>query len=157
MAKRRKKTSKRVPAKGRLRDMADKVWALAVKDDWGYTCAICRSQTDDLNSHHLIPRQHYALRYDLKNGICLCRRCHQFCPKLSPHQNAPGFVLWLSAHHPLIANWVRIQINNGYDFDGTRNASYFMGELQRMREYVETNDFDRIVGVRFSEYLDNLS
>jgi len=152
----RKRTSKDVPAKGRLREMADQLWSLAVKDDWGHRCAICGYCGDyrDLNSHHLIPRQHFKLRYDLRNGICLCRRCHQFCPDRSPHQNAAGFVAWMKANKPSLEKWVLDQIFDGYAFNRTKTVLYFMDEIQRLREYVPAKDFEKICGVKFSRYLE---
>ena len=151
MKKRRKRTSKDVPAKGRLADLADRLWSLAVKDDWAHRCAIC-GRRENLNSHHLIPRQHQATRFDLRNGICLCKTCHQFCPNYSPHQHGKGFDLWLTNHHPSFASWVEA---NAYPkFTGTTNADYYCEQIQRLREYVEQDDFTRIVGVRFAAYLE---
>ena len=151
--KRRKRTNSQVPAKGRLREFADRLWSLAVKHDWAGRCAICGAR-GDLNSHHLIPRQHYAARYDLRNGICLCRRCHQFCPDRSPHQNAPGFMLWLETRQPRAYRWVREQLENGHAFDGTKSVAYYLEQIQRLRGYVEPWGFDSIVGVRFAARLD---
>ena len=47
MAKRRQRVSKAVPAKGRLRDMCDRLWALAVKDDphRSHTWALTKTDT----------------------------------------------------------------------------------------------------------------
>ena len=151
--KRRKRTSIKVPAKGRLREMADQLWSLAVKYDWGHKCAIC-GNGGDLNSHHLIPRHHYGTRYDLNNGICLCRRCHQFCPDHSPHQNAAGFVSWLEYHHDWLAEWLFQTIETGGQrFNDTKSASYYCEWIVTLGEYVEEDDFVRIVGKQFSEWL----
>ncbi len=152
MAKRRKRTNSQVPAKGRLRDMADSLWSLAVKIDWGHSCPIC-GRRSNLNSHHLIPRQHTATRYDLQNGICLCKRCHQFCPDRSPHQHGEGFRQWLESHHPRIAQWMRDNCHP--QFLGTTNTQYYIDQIRRLKEYVEPEDFERIVGVRFAAHLDS--
>ena len=155
MAKRRKRTNSNVPAKGRLRDIADRLWSLAVKEDWANRCAMC-GHRGDLNSHHLIPRQHAATRYDLHNGICLCRRCHQFCPDVSPHQNAAGFLVRLEWSYPATAKWyLETTESQEYKrFDGTTNAAYYCDQIRRLREYVEPEDFERIVGQRFSAWLE---
>jgi len=153
--KRRKKTSSNVPAKGRLRDMSDQLWSLAVKEDWANICAMCGSRKS-LNSHHLIPRRHEATRYLLTNGCCLCSHCHQFCPLRSPHQNAAGFMLWLEEHHPQLHEWYTQKIESGLQrkFDGTVNAAYFCGIIRRLRNYVEEEDYVRVVGVKFSQWLE---
>ena len=155
MPKRRKRTNKDVPAKGRLKDMADQLWSLAVKEDWANRCAIC-GRRGDLNSHHLIPRQHLTTRFDLRNGICLCRACHRFCPFRSPHQTTAGWTLWLKAHHPTIEAWcTETTATQEYKrFDGATNAAYYCDQIRRLREYVEPEDFERIVGQRFSAWLE---
>ena len=155
--KRRKKTNSQLPAKGRLRDIADQLWSLAVKADWNHRCAICDIR-GDLNSHHLIPRQHTATRYDLGNGICLCRRCHQFCPDRSPHQNAAGFILWLEEMYPGLFEWLMSTTESGayQDFAGTKNAAFYVETICELRQYFEPEEFERIVGVRLSAYLEEL-
>ena len=153
--KNRKRTNANVPAKGRLKDMADMLWSVAVKEDWNNRCAIC-GRRGDLNSHHLIPRQHIAARHDLKNGCCLCRRCHQFCPDRSPHQNAGGFAWWLEEHYPNLAAWYKAAMKSRTyrQFAGTANATYYCDVIRRLKEYVPEDDYERIVGVRFSRWLE---
>lgn len=150
MAKRRKPTNKNVPAKGRLRDMADQLWSRAVRSDWNNCCAICGSSACE--AHHLIPRQHEEMRYDLRNGIALCVQHHKFDPAYSPHQNAAGWMEWLTDTHPVIADWI---IDNCRpEFTGTKNAQHYIDHIQRLRQYVEPEEFTRIVGVRFAAYLE---
>ena len=152
MAKRRKRTNKNVPAKGRLRDMADRLWSKAVIGDWGHKCAVCWGQSK-LNAHHLIPRQHVAYRYDLLNGICLCSYHHQWCPDLSPHQNAAGWVAWLDMHHPSRATWYRWADIKKHTEQVTANAAFFCGAIRELSQYVDEETYVGIVGIRFAEYL----
>ncbi len=154
--KRRKRTNSNVPAKGRLRDFADALWSLAVKADWNRRCAICGAN-GELHSHHLIPRHHEITRYDLHNGISLCRRCHLFCPDMAPHQNAMGFVLWLRSHYPEVASWQEEMEDSGDHrrFNGMTTATYYMEQIQRLQEYVEPDEFTRIVGKKFAAHLDS--
>ena len=153
MPKHRKKTNSNVPAKGRLRDMADMLWSLAVRADWNNRCAVCGS--GKCEAHHLIPRQHEATRYDLRNGIALCASHHQFDADISPHQNAAGWLLWLRDHQPSFYAWYLATIENGYyrGFKGTKNVQHYIDVILRLQQYVEADDFERIVGQRFSEYL----
>jgi hypothetical protein len=153
MAKHRKKTNKNIPAKGRLRDMADRLWSIAVRYDWGSRCAVCG--ISKCEAHHLIPRQHEATRYDLINGIALCASHHQFDPDISPHQNAAGWLRWLRDNHPSFHTWylAMIESRDYRGFDGTKNAEHYIDVILRLREYVKPDDFERIVGIRFSEYL----
>lgn len=153
MAKIRKRTNKNVPAKGRLRDMADRLWSLAVRSDWCNQCAVCGNSKCE--AHHLIPRQHERTRYDLNNGIALCASHHQFDPEISPHQNAAGWLLWLAEHCEFTAEWYTKTVDSGdyKRFEGTKNAQHYIDVIQGLREYVEDDEFVRIVGVRLSGYL----
>lgn len=151
--KRRKRVSRAIPAKGRLRDMADALWSVAVRTDWNYRCAVCgRGKTD---SHHLIPRQHEAYRYDLRNGIALCPKHHKFDWNLSPHQNAAGWIRWLRDHQSDLHSWYMAHTETIVaQFMGITNAAYFCETIQGLREYVPEAEFRRICGQRFSGWLD---
>jgi len=152
--KRRRRTNKNVPAKGRLRDMADQLWSLAVREDWNHKCAVC-GFTERLEAHHLIPRQWFSTRYDLRNGITLCARHHQFDPALSPHQNAAGWLQWLDQNHRSRADWYKTTIALGAykKLLWTKNADYFCTIIRSLKEYVDESNYERIVGVRFSQWL----
>ena len=154
MAKRRKRTNKNVPAKGRLRDMADRLWSLAVRADWANKCAVCCHRKCE--AHHLIPKQHQATRYTLGNGICLCAHDHQFSADLSPHQNAAGWLLWLSEHHPELHRRYTETVEGGAHrrFEYVTNAQYYCDVIRGLKQYVEETDYNQIVGIRFSRWLE---
>lgn len=151
----RKRVSRNCPAKGRLRDMADSLWSLAVRADWNHRCCVCGTRSS-LNAHHLIPRQHEVTRYTpLRNGCCLCAHCHMFDADISPHLNAAGWMLWLSEHWPNLHKWYTTTVANGdhKPFDGITTPAYLCDVIRGLREYVEEDDFDRIVGIRFARWL----
>ena len=151
MQKRRKRTNSNIPAKGRLRDIADRLWSHAVRNDWAWECAVCRS--GKVEAHHIIPRQQEATRYDLRNGIALCTTHHKFDSQLAPHQNSVGWCKWLQENYPCTYVWVFKQLVGGNRFSGTKNAAYLCDVIRGLRQYVEPEDFERIVGVRFSQWL----
>ena len=154
MAKRRKRTNKNVPAKGRLCKFADDLWSLAVRADWAHRCAICGKRSD-LNAHHLIHRWHFAVRYLLENGICLCGYCHIRCPKYSPHLNGLCFRAWLYENHPQRASWCDLTTNHGHHFSlVTKNPQYYIGQILRLKQYVP-DEFEGVVGVRFAAWLED--
>ena len=148
--KRRKRVSREIPAKGRMRDMCDKLWSLAVRADWLNCCAVC-GQVSGCEAHHLVPREHEATRYDLMNGISLCYRHHQADKDLSPHMNAAGWMDWLKTHHPERAQWYHE--NRRPTFEGTKNPQYYIDTLMRLRDYVEPFDFERVCCMEFTAYL----
>ena len=55
---------------------AQKKWAKLIKELSDYTCECCGSK-ENLVAHHLISFKYcIQLRLHLKNGICLCSKCH---------------------------------------------------------------------------------
>ena len=154
MAKRRKRTNSMVPAKGVLRDMADKLWSIAIRSDWNWRCAVCGRTPCE--AHHMIPREKFRTRYDLRNGIALCATHHRFCPNTSPHNSGFGFSLWLKENHPEREAWVEMKLSckRELDFDGTKNEAYYISVIESLREYVEPDEFERVCGVKFSRYLE---
>ena len=153
--KHRKRTNKNIPAKGVLRSHADRLWSLAVRDDWGWRCAVCG--VSKCEAHHVIPRQHEATRYDLRNGIALSATYHQFDADISPHQNAAGWLAWLCENEPELHQWYIETTANGKHktFDGKTNVAYFCDLIRGFREYVSEEDYERVVGVKFSRWLDS--
>jgi hypothetical protein len=142
-----------IPAKRTLRSITDRVWSHAVRHDWNQRCAFCSITA--IEAHHLIPRQHEALRYELWNGIALCARHHQFDPTIAPHQNAAGFLLRLERCYPIVHSWLIATTERGIPrFTGTKNNLYYCQVLQDLRQYVPDDLFRTTVGVRFSQYLD---
>jgi 5-methylcytosine-specific restriction endonuclease McrA len=54
-----------------------RAWRKAVYERDNYTCQKCGAKGAYLNAHHIKPWADYPeFRYDLDNGIALCRACH---------------------------------------------------------------------------------
>ncbi len=67
------------PAKGSRKDLIKKLdiaWAKKIKEMAG-ACAICGKESF-LNAHHIFSRRYMSTRWDLDNGITLCRGCHLY-------------------------------------------------------------------------------
>ena len=77
-------------ARKTLRKECDDLWSAAVKKRAGYKCERC-GKTKYLQAHHIIPRTNYALRYDLENGVALCRACHLYWA----HKDVIAFTMWI--------------------------------------------------------------
>ena len=78
----------------KITDKLDKVWAEVVKSKAGYKCEVCNLSDGRLNAHHIEGRRNLRLRWDLRNGVCLCSGCHMF-RKESAHQSPEWFHFWL--------------------------------------------------------------
>ena len=129
--------------------MADRLWSRAVRDDWDNRCAVCGK--GKVEAHHLVPRQFNATRYELRNGISLCSHCHKFDAEISPHQNAAGWLDWLQITHPDLWSWYCM--NRRPEFDGTTNAAWYIEQIQRLRQYVDEDDAEKIIGIKFISLL----
>ena len=84
--------SMRKPNIKALNKKLDIEWSKAVKERAGYKCEVCGA-TSVLNSHHVIGRVNKALRWDLRNGVCLCVKHHEFGMQ-SAHQDPQWFMNW---------------------------------------------------------------
>lgn len=71
----------------------DQAWSYLVKLRAGNKCEYC-GETKALNSHHLFSRAKMSVRWDVKNGICLCVN-HHIGVKFSAHKTPLSFDRWL--------------------------------------------------------------
>jgi hypothetical protein len=68
-------------------------------------CEVCDSG-NNLNAHHILDKVFYKrLRLELKNGICLCVRCHKF-GMYSAHRNPIWFAMWLKENKKKQFEWI---------------------------------------------------
>jgi len=74
---RRNKNKKEDERSVKKHNLKYKLWRKAVFERDNYTCLICGERGGDLNAHHIKSWAKFpALRYDVKNGITLCIKCH---------------------------------------------------------------------------------
>ena len=72
----------------------DDAWSLLVKLKAGNKCEYCGKEKP-LNSHHIFSRSNKSVRWDLKNGMCLCVGHHTFNSRFSAHKTPTEFTYWL--------------------------------------------------------------
>jgi len=72
--KKKKKQKKRKAARPRGfgNRHLDILWAKKVKEIADHRCEIC-GEEKELESHHIQPRKLYSVRWNLLNGVCLCK------------------------------------------------------------------------------------
>lgn len=85
----------------------DKIWSEKIRSK--ERCEIC-NKSDGLNSHHIIGRRNFTLRWELANGACLCSGCHVF-NRLSAHQDPLWFDEWLDKNRYEDVQYLRDQRN----------------------------------------------
>ena len=85
MKKSKAKKSKRKLLEAQI----EKLWILRIRER-DQVCRHCGS-TEVLQCHHIRSRRHSATKYDLTNGILLCRRFH-FLQKANPADFYPAVI-----------------------------------------------------------------
>ncbi len=65
------------------------IWSKLVKRRAGYRCEVC-GERKSVQSHHIISKTNRRLRYDLRNGACLCAKHHTLGNR-SAHKNPVWF------------------------------------------------------------------
>lgn len=73
----------KAPSKTSIEKSAYDVWSKCIRAKQR-VCRICGSDSG-LQAHHIRSRTHAATRFDLANGLCVCRKCHiiqKFNPEL---------------------------------------------------------------------------
>lgn len=83
-------------SKKQLKRKCDKLWSEIIKQKG--CCEVCGRRTS-LNAHHVVGRINYVLRWDLRNGVCLCVLCHKFS-RNSAHNNPLWFSEWFKKNRP---------------------------------------------------------
>lgn len=72
----------------------DVEWSKAVKLQAGGVCEVCGC-SNSLSSHHIFRRDCKSLRWDVKNGVCLCYLHHVESSEFSAHKTPEKFNEWL--------------------------------------------------------------
>jgi hypothetical protein len=52
-------------------------WSKSVKNRDNNKCQKCDMKKHEMNAHHIIHRNNKDLRFEISNGITLCRFCHR--------------------------------------------------------------------------------
>jgi len=87
--------TKKPLTKGKLSKKLDEAWSLAVKKRAGYKCEVCGiGESGHLNSHHIVGRRNRRVRWDVRDGVCLCVKHHKLGIE-SAHEDPLWFREWL--------------------------------------------------------------
>jgi len=71
------------------------LWSLIVRQRAG-ECEICLKPAEldkygrsvkGMDAHHIVSRKVPLHKFNINNGICLCKGCHKYNPIHSPHRN----------------------------------------------------------------------
>jgi hypothetical protein len=84
-----------------LINLADELWATAVKVKFGWKCAIS-NKTENLEAHHLIRRGNWTHRWTVENGICLNSYYHTLGSEIAAHgatDVTDRYRMWMIVKH----------------------------------------------------------
>ena len=91
--------SKKLPKRSTLINKADALWRTIVRA--GGKCEWCGGSGGVLHAHHIMGRSRHSLRWDLRNGVCLCYSCHTPYGAHSPNASlVEKYLYWIKAYRP---------------------------------------------------------
>jgi len=97
-------------------NILDRIWSFAVKERDNFTCRYTNCSNKNVDSHHIIKRQFRTLRWDLDNGLTLCKSHHYFSNNAA-HVDELGFMEWMKENNINFANlWKRRYDNSNFIF-----------------------------------------
>ena len=79
----------------------DRLWSQCVKIRAGYKCEVSGKTKDQckLNSHHIVGKRNFTLRWDIRNGVCISSGKHTL-ERQSAHQDPEWFRTWMLENRP---------------------------------------------------------
>ncbi len=114
----------------------DLLWSQAVKVQAGYKCEVsglgkyqCR-----LNSHHIVGKRNFTLRWDIRNGACLSSKKHTL-ERQSAHQDSKWFLDWFEEKRPSDFEYLEATKN----IIVKRNAQDRKQIAKDLRAYIKNN------------------
>ena len=81
-----------VKTKKSIKKKCDTLWSRIIRSK--EHCEMCGGLGK--NAHHVIGRINYSLRWDLRNGVCLCVGCH-----FKAHNYPISFIDWFFLNRPV--------------------------------------------------------
>ena len=76
-----------------------RIWSLIVRLR-GNGCELCGKYPDldkldrpvkGMDAHHILSKKRKLFRFNLNNGVCVCKGCHMYSDKHSPHFDSLSF------------------------------------------------------------------
>jgi len=83
----------------RERNKKDDEWRYQVRLRDNGRCVIC-GKCLYVDCHHFLPREQKETRFEIDNGIVLCKSHHKWSLECSPHRNAFSFFIWFMNNKP---------------------------------------------------------
>ena len=113
----------------------DELWSRCIK--LNKNCSKCGKTGHD--PHHIFGRRKCSTRWDIENGILLCRTCHNYA-----HANPKAFMTWIDDRSDL--SKLRIKANTPAKIDHEEKKKELIGYIKKQAsEYVMKNMKDLFI------------
>ena len=121
--KEKKKKAESIP---KINRRLFKLWSEAVRERANATCEYCgvkkgdiseKGATIKIDAHHLMNRNitNCPLKFDIRNGIAVCSKCHKFSPDNSFHLNPVVTIRWMEKNNKdridFVENNYKVRVN----------------------------------------------
>lgn len=129
------------PSKKNLKKKCDDLWREIIHEK--FYCEVCgkppslkeNGDRGNHNAHHVITKNNYNLRWDIRNGVNLCVSCHKF-GNPSAHGNPLWFAKWLEINRPEDYEYLQ---NKKFLAVKTWYISDYEEILKGLEEWLKTN------------------
>ncbi len=89
------------------------LWSLIIRSRVDSVCEWCGRDYGKMDAHHFRGKPNATLRYELKNGVCLCFKCH----RIKCHGDDPDL-------NQKYLNWIKIYKADIWDYlSGLKNET----------------------------------
>jgi hypothetical protein len=95
----------------------DVAWSKEIREN---SCLICGS-TENINAHHVIPREIKKTRHIYQNGVSLCALHHKYSYECSAHKNPAMFLSILKQKNPDQYDHIQFLLNELQEKDESQN------------------------------------
>lgn len=131
-----------------------KLWSEAVRGRVNFKCEICGMERGTLNdkgrpvkmdAHHFMNRDitDCPLKFDIRNGICLCPKHHKFSPDESFHMNPVVTMDWVIKNRPDSFNFVL----NNYKTRVDLHNREILAEIESSLEKKEPLNLEKLIEI----------
>jgi hypothetical protein len=120
----------KVKSKKSLKNKADILWSKIIRIN-GY-CEWCGQSYGKLDAHHIMGKKG-ILRYELRNGVCLCYKHHRLKAHSDSAEDVKEYLEWVKVYKA--ADWDYLSSLKRERI--VSNSEYYEGIIKGLKEALE--------------------
>jgi len=121
---------KKKPKKSTLDKKAIALWSKIIRRN-GY-CERCGKSTGKLDGHHIMGKKG-ALRFELRNGVALCFKCHMLMAHSDSAEEVKKYLKWVEVYKADDWDYL-LSLKNVMV---TRSVEWYQDNIQRLQKILE--------------------